>query len=37
MDVVKQFSSCFKQEKKSENTIRGYTSVIRQCIKWLEG
>lgn len=37
MDVTKQFSSYLKQEKKSENTIQGYTLGIRQYIKWFEG
>ncbi|PGT99568.1 transposase [Bacillus cereus] len=36
MDVAKQFSSYLNQEKKSENTISGYTSGIRQYIKWFE-
>ncbi|WP_161520542.1 tyrosine-type recombinase/integrase [Bacillus cereus] len=36
MDVSKQFSSYLKQEKKSENTIQGYTLGIRQYIKWFE-
>ena len=36
MDVTKQFSSYLKLEKKSENTIMGYTSGIRQYIKWLK-
>lgn len=37
MDVAKQFSSYLKQEKKAENTVQGYTSGIRQYIKWFEG
>lgn len=37
MDVTKQFSSFLKQEKKSANTIQGYTLNIRQYIKWFEG
>ncbi|MHA2894749.1 tyrosine-type recombinase/integrase [Bacillus cereus] len=37
MDVAKQFSSYLKQEKKSDNTIQGYTLGIRQYIKWFEG
>ncbi|MGE6553528.1 TnP I resolvase [Bacillus mycoides] len=37
MDVAKQFSSYLKQEKKSENTVKGYTLGIRQYIKWFEG
>ncbi|WP_392355583.1 TnP I resolvase (plasmid) [Bacillus sp. A01H] len=37
MDVAKQFSSYLKQEKKSENTVKGYTLGIRQYITWFEG
>ncbi len=37
MDVAKQFSSYLKQENKTENTVQGYTSGIRQYIKWFEG
>lgn len=36
MDVTKQFSSYSKTREKSENTIQGYTLVIRQYIKWFE-
>ncbi|WP_346655336.1 tyrosine-type recombinase/integrase [Bacillus cereus] len=36
MDVAKQFSSYLKQEKKSENTVQGYTLGMRQYIKWFE-
>ncbi|MDO8156490.1 tyrosine-type recombinase/integrase [Bacillus toyonensis] len=37
MDIAKQFSSYLKQENKTENTVQGYTSGIRQYIKWFEG
>ncbi|PGM91585.1 TnP I resolvase [Bacillus cereus] len=36
MDVAKQFSFYLKQEKKSENTVQGYTLGMRQYIKWFE-